>query len=124
MEAGEGSDEAEAASIVGMQEVRTEEPYLLAQQAYGLEVYHLVEDALRDGGTVAQYEVAAVHLYVGHAIVGRQVAAEQVEKQYFTASLAEGTYPAKGMDAVGVGEEQYFHWSLSMRCMISMGCSA
>ena len=103
VEAGEGANEAEAACIVGMQEVGTEGFYLFAEQADCLEIYYLVEYTLRNGSTVAQHEVTTVYLHIGHIVVGRQVAAQQIEEQYLASSLAERAYPSKGVDAVGVG---------------------
>ena len=114
MEAGEGANEAEAACIVGMQKVGVEGFYLFAKQADCLEIYHLVKYTLRYGSTIAQHKVTTVHLHIGHTVVGRQVAAKQIEKQYLASSLAERAYPSKGMDAIGVGQEQYFHITLSM----------
>ena len=103
VESGEGTNEAETASIVGMQEVGTESFYLFVKQADCLEIYYLVEYTLRNGSTVAQHEVTTVYLHIGHTVVGRQVAAQQIEEQYLASSLAERAYPSKGVDAVGVG---------------------
>lgn len=103
VEAGESTNEAETASIVGMQEVGAEGFYLIVKQADCLEIDYLVEYTLRNGSTVAQHEVTTIYIHIGHTVVGRQVAAEQIEKQYLASSLAEGAYPSEGVDAVGIG---------------------
>ena len=103
VESGEGTNEAETASIVGMQKVGAESFYLFAKQADSLEIYYLVEYTLGNGGTIAQHEITTIYLHIRHTVVGRQVAAKQIEKQYLASPLAEGAYPSKGVDAVGVG---------------------